>query len=235
MISEHRAPPNGGAAADTLTDLLAQRYSCRAFLPDAVPRDTIERILLLAQRTASWCNAQPWQIVVASGAATDRFREALIRHALEHQAAPDFAFPREYRDAYLARRRECGFQLYESVGIARGDRAAAQRQRLENFRLFGAQHVAIVTTDAALGVYGAVDCGAYVSNFTLAARSLGVASIAQAALAAYPGFIRAHFHVPDDRLVVCAISFGYEDPVHPVNRFRTSRAALAEAVRWIEE
>ncbi|MGO8914297.1 MAG: nitroreductase [Stellaceae bacterium] len=234
MISEQRVPATRGGAADTLTDLLAQRYSCRAFLPDAVPRDAIERILLLAQRTASWCNAQPWRIVLTSGAATDRFREALSRHALEHQAAPDFAFPREYRDVYLARRRECGFQLYESVGIARGDRAAASRQRLENFRLFGAPHVAIVTTDEALGVYGAVDCGAYVSNFALAARSLGVASIAQAALAAYPAFIRAHFQLPDERLVVCAISFGYEDAAHPVNRFRTSRAGIADAVRWID-
>ena len=49
--------------------------------------------------------------------------------------------------------------------------------------MFGAPHVAIVTSDEALGVYGAVDCGAYVSNFMLAAHSLGVGSIAQAALA----------------------------------------------------
>ncbi|MNQ73541.1 Nitroreductase family protein [compost metagenome] len=35
---------------------LHARHSCRAFLPEPVPRDTIERILSLAQRTASWCN-----------------------------------------------------------------------------------------------------------------------------------------------------------------------------------
>lgn len=220
------------SAADTLAGLLAERYSCRGFRPEPVPRETIERILRMAQRTASWCNAQPWQLVVTSGAATERFRQALLRHAEAHEAAPDFPFPREYRDVYLARRRDCGFQLYAAVGVGRGDRAGAARQRLENFRLFGAPHLAIITTDEALGIYGAIDCGAYVGNFTLAARSLGVASIAQAALAAYPDFIRAHFNLPEQRRVVCAISFGYEDAAHPANGFRTSRAEIGEAVRW---
>jgi hypothetical protein len=76
---------------------------------------------------------------------------------------------------------------------------------LENFCLFGAPHVAIVTTDRALGTYGAVDCGAYVANFALAARSLGVAVIAQAALAAYPAFWREQLDLSEDRLVVCGI------------------------------
>jgi nitroreductase len=222
------------SAADTLERLLAERYSCRAFRAEPVPRATIERILRLAQRTASWCNAQPWQLVVTSGAATERFRAALLRHAEAQEAAPDFPFPREYRDAYLARRRECGFQLYAAVGVARGDRVGARRQSLENFRLFGAPHVAIVTSDEALGVYGAVDCGAYAGTFTLAARSLGVAAIAQAALAAYPDFIRAHFGLPEGRRVVCGISFGVEDKAHPANGFRTSRADIGEAVRWDE-
>ena len=44
----------------------------------------------------------------------------------------------------------------------------------------------IITTDEALGVYGVLDCGAWVNNFMLAARSLGIASIAQAALGSAP-------------------------------------------------
>jgi hypothetical protein len=75
------------------------------------------------------------------------------------------AFPREYRGAYLERRRACGFRLYEAVGVARGDREAYAKQGFENYRLFGAAHVAIVTSDEALGTYGAVDCGAYVNKF----------------------------------------------------------------------
>jgi nitroreductase len=220
---------------EVLERLLRDRHSCRGFRRDPVPRDDIERILVLAQRTASWCNAQPWLVYITEGAATDRFRDGLSAYAAANSAKPDIAFPREYRGAHLHRRRECGFQLYESVGVGRGDKQGAARQTLENFRLFGAPHVAIVTTVEELGVYGAVDCGAYVSNFMLAARSLGVAAIAQAALAAYSPFIRNFFALSPERQIVCGISFGFEDAEHPANSFRTRRASLSEVVTWTDQ
>jgi len=215
--------------------LLEARYSCRAFLPQQVDTAVLARMLEIAQRTPSWCNSQPWQVVITRGAGTERFRNAIFEYAAGRKPEPDFAFPREYRGVYLERRRECGFQLYESVGIARGDREASARQTMENYRLFGAPHAMIVTTDEALGVYGVLDCGAWVNNFMLAARSLGVASIAQAALAAHPQFTRSYFGLPAERLIVCGMSFGYEDEAHPVNRFRTSRAALDKVVTWMDE
>jgi len=223
------------SSSESFDQLLKERYSCRAFLPRQVDTATITRVLEIAQRTPSWCNSQPWKVVITRGAATDRFRDAIFAHAAGRKPEPDFAFPREYRGVYLERRRECGFQLYESVGITRGDREASARQTMENYRLFGAPHAMIVTTDEALGVYGVLDCGAWVNNFMLAARSLGVASIAQAALGAHPQFTRAYFGLPEDRLVVCGMSFGYEDAAHPVNRFRTKRAAVEDVVSWIDE
>jgi nitroreductase len=219
--------------AQTLERLLANRYSCRGFLAEPVADSVIERILAMAQRSPSWCNAQPWQVIVTKGEATERFRAALHAHVTSAPAAPDIAFPREYRGAYLARRRACGFALYDAVGVKRGDRGASAVQMLENYRFFGAPHVAIITTDEALGTYGAVDCGAYVSTFLLAAQSLGVASIPQAALASHSKFVRDYFAIGEDRLVVCGISFGYEDRSHKANGFRTDRASLDEAVRWV--
>ena len=220
---------------DVLNNVLRERYSCRGFLSDCVPRATIERILVAAQQTASWCNAQPWQIAILTGAATIRTRKRLLEYVQNVRSQPDFAWPLGYHGAYQERRREYGLQLYSAVGVARGDTRAAEQQRLENFRFFGAPHVAIVSTDQTLGTYGAVDCGAYVANFALAARSLGVAAIAQAALAAYPAFWRKQLGLSEDRLVVCGISFGYEDPQHPANGFRTSRAEIAQVVNWIDD
>ena len=214
--------------------LLRRRYSCRGFLSRPVERATIERLLEVAQRTPSWCNSQPWQVHITSGAATERFRAALLAYAAKHQAEPDYAFPREYRGVYLERRRECGFQLYEAVGVARGDREASARQAMENFRLFGAPHALVLTTDEALGVYGVLDCGAWVNNFMLAAAAAGVACIAQAALAAHPKLLREFFGIGAERRVVCGMSFGYEDAKHPANQFRTSRATKEEVAEWIE-
>jgi len=230
--------PTAAAHRPAFESLLAERYSCRGFRPDEVPRETIQTILRLAQRTASWCNSQPWQVIVNGAAATERLRAALM--ATMTAAAPgeplafDIAPPADYRGVYKDRRRACGFQLYDSVGIAHGDREASGRQAQQNFAFFGAPHVAIVTTEALLGSYGVLDCGAYVHNFMLAARSVGVASIAQAALAGRSAFLRDWFQIPAERQVVCGISFGFEDPQHPANRFRTPRAEAAETCRWVD-
>ncbi len=218
-----------------LEDAMRGRYSCRRYKPDPVPRETVRRILERARQTPSWCNTQPWHSHVVSGAAMEKFRAEFHDHAAAgSKPNPDFPFPRRYEGDYRERRKVCGVQLYQSLGIAREDKAAAAEQSLENFRFFGAPHVALVTTEEDLGVYGAVDCGLYVSNFMLAAQDLGVATIAQAALASYPDFIRSHFGIPATRKFICGISFGFPDSGHPINSYRTARVGESESTTWVD-
>src|SRR5262249_49603371 len=148
-------------------------------------------------------------------AETDRFRAALKAHVgSQLSERPDFPFPEAYEGRYLERRRASGWQLYQSLGIAKGDRVASGEQMMKNFVLFGAPHVAVITTDRSLGVYGAVDCGLFVQTFLLAAASLGVATIAQAAIASQAPFIRKYFGLPDDRMALLGVSFGFADESH---------------------
>ncbi len=211
-----------------LTRTLDARYSCRAFRPDPVSEDIIQQIVLAAGRAPSWCNAQPWKVTVTRGAETNRFRQVMQDTVSSDTPAPDLPWPTSYSGAYKDRRRECGFQLYEAVGIERDDREGRLAQSLRNYAFFEAPHVAIVSSEGELGPYGAMDCGGFVTAFTLAATALRVGTIAQASVAAYPDVIRAHFDLPDTRLILCAISFGYADDTHPANKFRTNRAELAE-------
>lgn len=217
-----------------LAALITSRSSCRAFRPEPVPRETITRILALAQQAPSWCNTQPWQVAITEGDGTERFRTGLADYVRSSPQEPDYAFPVEYVGEYRARRKDCAMQLYSSLGIADGDRGASLEQTMKNFELFGAPHVAVITTDESLGLYGAVDCGVYVNTFLLAAHSLGVATVPQAALAGCAPYLRSFFDLPDDRKVVCAISFGYADTEHPANRFRTPRADIETVTTWSE-
>jgi nitroreductase len=221
--------------SDSLRTILDMRFSCRGYLAREVPSETIEAILAIAQRTPSWCNSQPWQVVVTAPAATDRLRAALQAAPMLADEQWEIAPPKEYAGVYRDRRRTCGWQLYESVGVTPGDREASARQAAENFRLFGAPHVAVITTEPRLGTYGVLDCGAYVNNFMLAAASLGVAAIAQAALASKAQVLREALPIPSDRQVVCGISFGYADPSHRANAFRTERAQLADVLTIVSE
>lgn len=216
--------------AEMLHHLMRERYSCRGYRPDPVPDAVIAAIMDTARLTASWCNTQPWQMVVTRPGTTEPFAAALMQKVRETDGVdPDIPFPTAYRGAFQERRRETGFALYNAVGIARDDKAGRARQGAENFRFFGAPHVAILTTEADLGPYGAIDCGGFLTAFLLAATAQGVATIAQAALARQAGFIRDYFGIAEERQVVCGVAFGYADPDHPANGFRTRREA-AEAI-----
>lgn len=217
---------------ETLNELMKRRFSCRAFRADAVPQDDIEQIIAAARHAPSWCNAQPWQVIVTSGEATKDFRHALDAEVKTGTPGFDLYGPKGYPGVYGERRREVGWQLYEAVGVQKGDRVASAAQMQRNFAFFDAPHVAILTSPSALGGYGAMDCGGFVLAFTLAARALGIDTIPQAAIAHYAGFVRRYFGIPDDRLMLCAISFGYADETHAANSFRASRAVVDDLVEW---
>lgn len=222
---------------EALEQLLNERWSCRAYRPEPVPHDQITRLLQLAQRAASWCNTQPWQVIITEGAGTERFRKALSAHAAKEgdRITPDIPMPEKYTGVHLERRRESGWQLYQAVGITRGDRQESAKQAFKNFELFGAPHCAIITVDATQGAYGALDTGLFVANFLLAAQSLGLGAIPQAALATHAPLMREFFDIPADRAVLLGISFGWPDHKHPANSYRTSRAELEEVVRWYSD
>lgn len=215
-----------------LTRLLDERWTCRAFTEDVVPRADVEALLRVAQRTPSWCNTQPWDVIVTAGDETDRLRTALAEYVMSQPQGSDFEFPAGFPGAYGDRRRECGFQLYDSLGIVKSDADGRLRQMLRNFDFFDAPHVALITVEADLGPYALLDTGIYVSSFLLGAQALGLAAAPQAALAGYADFFRTYFDLPSNRRVALGISFGYAAAQEPVNGFRTSRAELADVVSW---
>ncbi len=216
----------------TLTSLLESRWTCRAYTPEAVPEETVTALLAAAQRSASWCNTQPWQVEVVSGPALEELRTALLEHVLSAPQSPDLPWPAGYPGAYGDRRRTCGFQLYDALDIARDDKDARVVQMLKNFEFFGAPHVAIVHTPSALGPYGAVDAGLWLQSFLLGAEALGLGAAPQAALASYGAFFRERFGLGEDRMVVFGVSFGFPDRDAPVNGFRTERAEVVDAARF---
>lgn len=219
-----------------LDRLVRDRHSCRAFQETVVPHEQILRMVETAQQTASDCNIQPWRVTIAGGHALARLRAAMYEKA-SHDAAPVSDIPpiERYQGTYLDRRRACGWSLYNAVGIERGDRVGSRWQALENFRFFGAPHLAVLTTHASLGPRALLDCGGYVSLFMLAAQALGVASVPQAAIAHRADVLREHLEIPADDHIVCGIAFGYADESHAANAFRTSRAPIDEVVVFRED
>jgi nitroreductase len=69
----------------------------------------------------------------------------------------------------------------------------------------------------------------------LVAKSFGVATIAQAAIAMQPTCVRQFLGIPDNRVILFGLSFGYADQSHPANSFTTRRDDLDLVVEWYSD
>ena len=216
---------------DNLRLLLNSRYSCRAYKKQEVSEKDIREIISTASRVPTWCNAQPWEVVVTRGEATEKLSQLLIESTKTQQINPDFNWPTQYVGQYAQRRRQCGYQLYESIGIQKEDKKRRKEQMMLNYKFFGAPHVAIITSESDLGPYGSMDCGGFIAAFTIVAQAKGIATIAQASITGYAQTIRKYFQIPKNRLIQTAISFGYSDDLHPINHFRTEREKSEKVVK----
>ncbi len=216
------------AAADAAIE---SRRSIRAYLPTPVPRATIERILEVASRAPSGTNMQPWQVHVLTGAA----RAALVAEVCAaYDAAPqahDYEYdyyPAEFFEPYLGRRRKIGIDLYQLLGIAKGDAAAMRAQHRRNFEFFGAPVGLIFSIDRRLGQGSWLDYGMFVQNVMTAARARGLDTCPQAAWAQFHRVIAAQLALPAEQMVVCGMALGFADAVAVVNRLVTERVPVAE-------
>jgi len=61
--------------------LLEARSSTRGFTPEPLPEPTLRQLLEAAQRAPSWCNVQPWRVVITSPPTTARVVAALVAAA----------------------------------------------------------------------------------------------------------------------------------------------------------
>lgn len=219
-----------------LPDVLLGRHSCRAFHPDPVPDDVLDRLFGLAQLTPSSCNSQPWSVYLTKEKATARLSEALTDYVLTHdEPEPDIDLDPTFTGVFLDRKRACGMALYESVGIERSDYAAREAQMLRNYSFFDAPHTAIFTSDASLGANGLLDSGGYMATLSLLAQGFGLGTVLQGAIALFAPVVREFFDIPDGQVVIGAMSLGYEDADHPINQFRTERAPVPDVVRAVTD
>lgn len=219
----------------TLADLhavLAARSSIRAFAPTPLSRARLEALFATAQRAASWCNIQPWRVVVTEPPHTDVVRAALVAAARSSMPGPELAFPLDYPEPYQQHRRQCAGALYGAMGIARDDKAARYDAWLRNFALFDAPHLAVVAVDPRLGPYALVDVGVWLGTLLAAAAADGVAACPMASAVAYPAVLRAHLPIAAEHQLLFGVALGTAADA-PANACRTDRAPIAANVTFV--
>ena len=216
----------------TADQALLTRRSVRAFLPTPVARATVEELLLLAARSPSGTNIQPWKVRVVAGEARERLCGAILASLdRDGQAAHkrDWNYyPVSWREPFLSRRRKIGWDLYGLLGIKKGDFEATERQRRRNFEFFGAPVGLIFTLDEDLELGSWLDLGIFLGSLMIAARGRGLDTCPQAAFADFHAVIRRELGIPENEVIICGMALGQADPDAVENRLVTERAAIAE-------
>jgi nitroreductase len=223
-------------AACDVWEAMRSRRAVRAFLPAAVERETIERILELASRAPSGSNIQQWKVWVVAGDAKQRLSDKIM--AAHEADDPSYAeeydyYPPEWTEPYLSRRRTLGKALYGVVGVAKGDMAATKRQQGRNYIFFGAPVGMFITIGREMPVGSWFDTGTFLQSILLGARGFGLHTCPQQAFTKYNRLIRAELRIPDSEVIACGLALGHADPDAPENRLATTREPVSSFATFL--
>jgi nitroreductase len=221
----------------SVEEAITGRRSIRAFLPKAVPRPTIEKMLRIAGRAPSGSNIQPWKVHVLTGqkkAALSIELQRLHNHGEVGTREYNY-YPVTWREPYMARRRACGLGLYKTLGLGREDKAGMHAQHGRNYAFFDAPVGLIFSIDRDMERGSWLDMGMFIQSVMLAARGEGLETCPQAAFAGYPDVVQRMVGLPAEEMVVCGVALGFADPDAVVNRFVTDRLEVGDFVRFVDD
>jgi nitroreductase len=213
------------------------RRSIRAYKPDAVPPALLRDIVELGRHAPSGSNIQPWRVHVLTGAALARvggaIRQAFLSDEPGHKRDYDY-YTDPVFEPYLARRRACGWGLYGTLGIGKGDHDKSKAFRASNYVFFGAPAGLVFTIDRKLEKGSWLDYGMFLQTLMLAARARGLHTCAEASIASYPDVVRRELGLGHEWVVVCGMAMGYADSDAVVNTFQPQRITLDEYAVFLD-
>ncbi len=216
-----------------ICQLIRERKSCRAYLNKQVDSELIHSILETARWAPSGVNHQPAKVAVLRSETKNKLSSELIKKFDANILPnPDYEYcPKTWPDLYKSRRKACGLALYSSLGISLEDAEKKKDHRRTNYHFFHAPVGLIILIDRNLPKGSWMDVGMFIQNILLAAQKFGLSTCPQATFAEYPDVVREVLDLQDVD-VVCGIAMGYEDPMHPLNSYRTAREPVDCFTKW---
>ncbi|WP_405827921.1 nitroreductase [Streptomyces sp. NBC_01176] len=215
-------------------EAVASRQAMRAFTDRHVPDEVLERVLLAAAWAPSASNLQPWHLYVLTGEplATLKNRAGERVASGDPWDEPEYEqYPPVLESPYRERRSAFGEQRYGALGIPREDLEARQRAAAANWDCFGAPVALFCYIDRDMGRPQWSDVGMYLQTVMLLLRAEGLHSCAQMAWAKYRKTVAEVLSPPDELILFCGMSVGFEDIT--ARSPRTGRAPLSETVTYV--
>lgn len=214
-----------------VTEALKTRITCRAFKPEAPSERVVRKLLDTARWAPSGGNLQPWHVYALTGQPLSALMSDVARQADQYPMGlpPEYAvYPAPLKDPYNTRRRQCGEDMYASIGVTREDKPGRMAQFRQNFAMFGAPVGLFVYLDRSMGPPQWSDVGMFLQSLMLAAREEGLHTAPQEAWAMWKDAVTAATGAPEDLMLFCGVGLGWMDERAAINKLRTSRADVDE-------
>lgn len=218
-----------------VTEAVNSRRSVRQFLDKPVDRATLERVLETAQRSPSGGNTQPWSAVVVGGDELTRITAAIKAKAATAPMGEGMEYaiyPKDLEGRYEEQRRAVGKEMFDAVGLERGDSAGRVAQMAKNWDSFGAPVQLFTYTRKYMGPPQWSDMGMWLQTVMLLLREAGLDSCPQEIWAMYGTHMRELLGIDDDHIFFCGMAIGYRDPDAPINNFDVPRVQISDAIEF---
>ncbi len=233
--------------SEEFSSFLASRRSTRDFLPTPVAPELIEKILRDSLTAPSWSNTRPFKVAVATGDVRERisaeflsrwdvlsrimrkgFRNKLrIIYSRYGLPTSNRSIAKPYPAELKPRAERLGREMYQTLGVVRGDRQARDEQWARNYSFFGAPVELFIYVHKSLHIYAASDAGLMMQNLMLSAHAHGLGTCAQGAVAIWDDVVRKEFDIPKGYRLLCGVALGYPSG-SPINHFRANRLAIED-------
>lgn len=218
-----------------LKGAIRKRQSIRAFKPEPVSKEILNRIMEDALLAPSWGNTQPWEFTIVGGNTVKKLGEELSNKKLNNVPDnPDLEMPEKWPDLCMNRYRNVGKGLFETLSIERGDKEKRDQHYLNMYKFFGAPSMIYIYIDKELGIYSVLDVGIIIQNISLLAVDYDLGTCIEAAAVRYPDIVRKHLNIPGSKKLVMGIAIGYPDRDSPYNRYKSGRENPDVLIRWID-
>ncbi|MFZ6692536.1 nitroreductase [Undibacterium sp. SXout20W] len=220
-------------------DVITSRRSIRAFLPDLLSEEDVQKILEVAQRAPSGSNTQPWKVYVLMGAKLQELSTAILdAHNHPNAESPHVEeynyYPVSWVSPYLERRRKVGWDLYALLGLGRDNKKGMHEQHGRNYAFFNAPVGLIFTIDRVMEQGSWLDYGMFLQNIMIAAKARGLDTCPQAAFTQYHKIIADKLKLPANEMLVCGMALGYADHSKIENTLVTERDATQHFVTFVK-
>lgn len=219
----------------SVSQALQSRISTRAFTDQPIPLALLQEILAMAMRAPSGGNLQPWRVIAVSGPERDSLcslAKQRVQINPQGEAGDRPIYPAPLWEPYRSRRFGVGEALYALLGIPREDKFGRLAWLSRNYDLFGAPVALFFVIDRRMGHGQWAHLGMFMQSIALTAIERGVASCFLESWAMLRDTLHAHFALPPEEMVYCAMALGFADETAPVNRLRSDRAPIEELIQF---